>query len=349
MARDPSFETASEYLRLVLPLMSKFRIPLLPENYAVWFEYVSGANPGLKEILDRLIAAEHPIDEKLTRDLFQRFLSASNQAQLETARSTVKRLVETMNTSLNTADSEVTRFEQSLRDCAAEIKPNIETEKLRGMVSGLLQSTQQMHDGSAALHQHLAESRQEVEALREALSKARVEANSDPMTGLANRKGLNERFNALLASDGFASQPHCVVIADIDKFKFVNDTYGHLTGDKIIKAVATAIANQTKGKDLAVRFGGEEFVVLLPETPLSGGLAVAELIRKSIEKARFVNAKSGEGIRRVTISLGVAELIHGEPLEAALARADAALYRAKESGRNRVESQPATAPLRAVG
>ena len=151
------------------------------------------------------------------------------------------------------------------------------------------------------------------------------------------------------ATVNIAGQPHCVVIGDIDKFKSINDTYGHLTGDKIIKAVATSIANQTKGKDLAARFGGEEFVVLLPETPLSGGVAVAELIRKCIEKARFVNAKSGEELRRVTISLGVTELIHGEPLEAAIARADAALYRAKEGGRNRVESQLAPSQLHAVG
>ena len=101
--------------------------------------------------------------------------------------------------------------------------------------------------------------------------------------------------------------------------------------------VATAFANLTKGKDLAARFGGEEFIVLLPQTPLEGAATVAESIRKSIAKGRIYNPKTGEEINRVTISIGVTALIHGEAIEDTIARADEALYRAKESGRNRIE------------
>ncbi len=348
MTTPVSFDSASERLRLALPLMSKYRIPIAPLNYAVWYEYVAGSSPVLRDVIDRMINSEQAIDETLTRELYQRYVDPSDQTRVAAAQLTVRRLIEAMSISLDTAGSEVSRYEQSLQECAAQLSTDIEADELRGLVDGLITSTQQMNAGNAALQNHLEQSRREADALREELAKVRVEAHSDALTGLANRKGFEDRLRALQASEDYAEHPHCLLLGDIDKFKNINDTYGHLFGDKILKVVAKAFSSLTKGKDLAARFGGEEFIILLPETPLRGALTVAESIRRSIEKGRVFNPKSGEEVQRVTISLGVTEIVHGEPIEQAIARADEALYRAKEGGRNRVECLMPTPPLRAT-
>ena len=349
MTTELSFESASECLRMALPLMSKYQIPVVPMHYTVWFEYVAGASPALKETIDRMVAADQVIDAALTRELYQRHLDPTDITRVEAAQRTVKNLVESMTESLDAAGSEVSRYEQSLQECAAQLSNEVEAEELRGLVTGLIHSTARMSAGSATLQQHLDESRKEADNLREELARVRHEASTDPLTGLANRKGLEDRMCALAASEDFTQHPHCMLMVDIDKFKDINDSYGHLFGDKIIKIVAKAFAQLTKGKDFAARFGGEEFVILLPETPVRGAIALAETIRRNIEKGRVFNPKTGEEVRRITVSVGVTELVHGEPTEQAIARADEALYRAKNGGRNKVECLVATTPLRATG
>ena len=154
------------------------------------------------------------------------------------------------------------------------------------------------------------------------------------MTALANRTGLKESMDTMRSEDENKSVTHSLLIADIDKFKNINDTYGHIFGDKIIKVVAKALQKLTKGKDIAARFGGEEFVVVLPDTDINGGVAVSESIRQNIENGRIFNPKTKEEIQRVTISIGVTTF----DINVVIERADAALYRAKAGGRNRVET-----------
>ena len=348
MTTPVSFDSASEHLRLALPLMSKYRIPIAPLNYAVWYEYVAGSSPVLRDVIDRMINSEQAIDETLTRELYQRYVDPSDQTRVAAAQLTVRRLIEAMSISLDTAGSEVSRYEQTLKESAAQLTPDIKADELRDVVDGLVASTQQMNAGNAALAQHLEESRGEAAALRDELAKVRVEAHTDPLTGLANRKGFEAKLRALETSEDYTEHAHCLLIGDIDKFKSVNDSYGHVFGDKILKIVAKVFSNLIKGKDLAARFGGEEFIILLPETPLRGAQVVAESIRRSIEKGRVFNPKTGEEVQRVTISLGVTELVHGEAIEQAIARADEALYRAKGGGRNRVECLLPTPLLQAT-
>ena len=123
----------------------------------------------------------------------------------------------------------------------------------------------------------------------------------------------------------FVARIKWTYVIDIDRFKSINDNYGHLFGDKVIKIVATALTKITKGKDLVARFGGEEFVVILPDTDLQGAQAVAESIRSSLQNGRVFNPKTREEIERITISIGVTALAPGEDLDGAIGRADAAL------------------------
>jgi len=124
-------------------------------------------------------------------------------------------------------------------------------------------------------------------------------------------------------------------MADLDHFKSINDNYGHITGDQVLARAAAVIKNQLRPYDLVARYGGEEFILVLPGTSTDGAIAVAERIRKVIANLTV----PGCG-RQITISLGVAGWISGEAAKAFVARADAALYKAKSAGRNRVAAAP---------
>jgi diguanylate cyclase (GGDEF)-like protein len=161
-------------------------------------------------------------------------------------------------------------------------------------------------------------------------------ATRDPMTGALNRRAFFNLAGIEWARITRSRRPLAVIASDIDFFKKINDTHGHHVGDLVIKDFAQRASKTLRLPDVVSRFGGEEFVILLPETAMAEAVKVAERIRREIEIQRTRN------LPQYTVSLGVAA-VHGETgkardIEALLAEADKALYRAKENGRNRVET-----------
>lgn len=169
------------------------------------------------------------------------------------------------------------------------------------------------------------------------LNRFRRESNTDPLTGLANRRAMNE----LLEHWEQTQQSFAIIIVDIDRFKSVNDTYGHHVGDEVLRFLAQTMLNNARDNDICCRFGGEEFVILLPNTDLEHGLQAAERLRK-----RMATQESPCG-KVVTISAGVGHFPQtGATLSVLFERTDQALYGAKHNGRNRVEvaNEATTAP-----
>lgn len=173
-------------------------------------------------------------------------------------------------------------------------------------------------------------------ALRNAQLHAAVQqqAITDPLTGLYNRRGFSDLAeHELLRAQRF-NRPLSMILIDIDRFKEINDTYGHLMGDKILSTVSANCRAELRQVDIIARYGGDEFIVLLPETVLQEALKVAERLRLRVENLRFHH--NGD-ILNTTICLGVAELQPRDTLKSLIERTDQALYRAKQSGRNQVE------------
>ena len=175
------------------------------------------------------------------------------------------------------------------------------------------------------------------------MARLRVAASTDPLTGLPNRAGLFERIRIELARSQRSGRSLALAVLDLDRFKEFNDRFGHLAGDRLLIAAGERLAESVRTTDLAVRFGGEEFVVLLPEISTEEAMRCCERIREAVRGIRVFGAEAG-----VTISIGVA--VHepkgaAPPSEAALLRAaDAALYRAKALGRDRVFRSEEPAP-----
>ena len=165
-------------------------------------------------------------------------------------------------------------------------------------------------------------------------------ATLDALTGFYNRRQLEERTKQEIASARRQKTPLCAIMTDIDFFKKVNDTYGHAVGDLVLKTVSKVMRSQLREYDIAGRYGGEEFVILLPFTKIEEAKMVAERLRKSIENKFIdiskINPDAQEKEIHVTISLGVYQLKDGDKEQDLISNADKALYKAKETGRNKV-------------
>jgi two-component system cell cycle response regulator len=173
------------------------------------------------------------------------------------------------------------------------------------------------------------------ERLRDNMQMSIEMAITDALTGLHNRRYMETHVGTLVEQALSRGKPLTVLVLDIDYFKSVNDTHGHDAGDDVLREFALRIKKSIRGIDLACRFGGEEFVVVMPETDLAVATMVAERLRRKIASEPFPIQKGARSIE-VTISIGIAALGGGDTAASVLKRADQALYRAKRDGRNRV-------------
>jgi diguanylate cyclase len=194
----------------------------------------------------------------------------------------------------------------------------------------------------------LHESKREIRELQQNLDAVRTESLTDPLTQLANRKAFDAVIAQAIADAHARSEPLSLLMTDIDHFKTFNDSFGHLTGDQVLRLVAMCMKQNVKGQDTAARYGGEEFGVVLPKTPLRAAVTVADHIRRAVMTRELMKRSTGEHLGRVTISVGAATLRKDDTAQTLLERADACLYAAKRHGRNRVrcETDPEVAAAR---
>jgi diguanylate cyclase len=183
----------------------------------------------------------------------------------------------------------------------------------------------------------LAEMTAELDDVRKELNKVREESLTDSLTGVANRKAFDKALEQALLDVREGQARFTLLLLDVDHFKAVNDNYGHVVGDKVLRFVAAAVKRCVKGHDLVARYGGEEFAVILKDADMDGAKAVAELIRKTIAAGALKDKQSQQSYGNVTISIGVAGAKPDIQSKNLLEHADKAMYRAKELGRNRVE------------
>lgn len=171
--------------------------------------------------------------------------------------------------------------------------------------------------------------------IRYGLSKAKLLSETDELTGLFNLRGFTIATSRIFGQALRYERPACVLMVDSDDLKPINDKHGHQAGNQLLQRISRSINNELRHTDIAARYGGDEFIVLLPETPLKGALDVAERIRRAIAETAF---EADSGRFQSTVSIGVAAYPeHGRTLDAIVARADQAMYHAKKSGRNRIE------------
>lgn len=327
---------AAELTRLVLVRMNRHEAILTPISFAVWFEYLSGVNVRLRQEMDALLEKDTAIDDQRIQTLYDRFVSECNADAQNLVRGNAQRILSEIRIYAENADHKATEFGGHLERSAGLMSEQAAPPALQAMVAELRVETSAMQSAVQDLSQNLAHSQQEIEKLRVQLEHARTEALTDPLTGLLNRRGFEMRLMEAFDATNANGIETSLIVIDIDHFKKVNDTYGHLFGDKVIRAVAEVLKASVKDSGIVARLGGEEFGALLPGMNLGNAHALAERIRKTMEKGKIRRIDQNAHIEGITISLGIALLLRDENHATFIDRADKALYASKENGRNRV-------------
>ena len=333
MKYNENHARTKELLRLVIAQMGKHDAPFNPVNYAIWYEYMAGINDALNREVNVLTADGKKLTEEIVQRLFDRYVSDMTEAKAKRIEGDLNRVLSVVGSTANDAYGHADRYGTTLTAIDRELAQSpMSQEALHVQVGEVLKETRGMQDVLRALKDHLTATRGEVEELRDELNRVREEVLIDALTGLVNRRGFDERIHHFVSSGAGI----CLVLIDIDHFKRINDTYGHVFGDSVLRAIAGTLKNSVKGRDVVARYGGEEFAVLLPETGIEAGRIVAEQLRDRVARSRIRRTKVEEVIDTITVSAGVAEHRKGETILEFVERADVSLYASKSGGRNKV-------------
>ncbi len=227
-------------------------------------------------------------------------------------------------------------YDASLSGATQKLSLAHDRDQIKAIVETLVHSTREMRDTNKALEDRLSLSKNEISNLQQSLEAIRAESLTDPLTGLGNRKYFDRSIEMAVQNALANGEPLSLLMFDIDHFKSFNDSYGHLTGDQVLRLVGMSLKQTIKGQDITARYGGEEFAVVLPNTALRQALTVADHIRRAVMAKELKKKSTGEILGRVTISVGVSMLKPGDDTDSLIERADGCLYAAKRNGRNRV-------------
>lgn len=331
-----------DILRLVIPQISKHKLAASPTNYAIWYEYYRSKNLQLKQAINEYLEQGKKITNELLESFFDTYISDLEAETLKQVQNEIIDLISSISETTKATDSSALDYHQSLQKHVEKMGNSSANQDPSDIVSKLINETQNMQLSIQTMRKQMDDNQLQIDELRDKLDSATAETLRDILTGLANRKGFSKAFEEAIEQSQETNSSTSMLMVDIDHFKKVNDTYGHLIGDQVIKFISDTLTTQTKGQDTASRFGGEEFAVLLPNTALKNAQIVAESIRIKIENAQLRRANNQEPIGKVTISIGITDYQLNETIESFIDRADTALYQSKKNGRNQVTTTNST-------
>ena len=327
---------------MLLTDMRRLGVSPTPANYDLWFTFRTGTSPGLTRRLDSMIERKIPISPDVL-DAVRADLAASDAPpDAGVVVEDLREIAETVSAQVMDGQASVAIYGRALVEMAERLGDEPHVGSLVDAIATITAETGRASERNRVLERQLAASVARIDRLKQSLSTVREEAHTDGLTGLLNRRAFEAKLRRTLAQvrsdpDAVAS----VVLVDVDHFKPFNDTHGHAAGDFVLRTLARTLTDNVKGRDVVARYGGEEFVILLTGTTRASASVVAQQIAAAISGKRLVRKASGESIGPVTISAGVAQARPTDNAASLMERADAALYAAKEGGRNQTRVEPA--------
>jgi diguanylate cyclase len=330
-------ERTMAFSEIALGQIKALRQAATPRNYEIWYAYATGYHPSLNQKINEILGKAGTLSDAELEEIYGNYLSPTRLSErIDKVGSQVMGEIEQVMAMIDAAAGSASSYTESLADMTEKLGDSKDREGLRAIVESLVQTAKEMEVSNQKLEERLSASKQEINELQENLETVRTESLTDPLTQLANRKFFDLTLEHAIADAHAKNEPLSLLMTDIDHFKSFNDSFGHLTGDQVLRLVAMSVKLNVKGLDTAARYGGEEFAIVLPNTVLRSAIVVADHIRRAVMTKELMKRSTGEHLGRVTISIGVATLRKGDTPQGLIERTDACLYAAKRHGRNRV-------------
>lgn len=335
-ARPDSYDNTVTFADVALGRIRQLHHLADPRTFAAWFPYAANCNADHNELVDQTIAVRGGISAAELEKLYGYPSPALTADRVQKVAASVASEVGEVMARIDAAVGTVASYRHDLNGATERLGRAHDRESLRAIVQGLVEATVGMDAKNQALTASLRQSTEEIRQLQERVESLRLDSLTDSLTSLANRKLFDTELERWLADATTAQDGLCLLLLDVDHFKRINDTYGHMAGDEVLRAVAHALKQHVKPHDTAARLGGEEFAVILPKSQLRTARTIAEHMRARITAMHFMKRSTGESIGRVTLSGGIAAYRPGEASWTLIQRADHCLYAAKRHGRNRI-------------
>jgi diguanylate cyclase len=322
---------------MVLARMGQHDAPFNPVTFTVWYEYAAGMNSHLNQALDDLLQRQTCLSADDMWQLHQAFVADVDPQAMHRIGGELQKVMAGLADAAAFAGDNADAFGEQLGALVADLQ-TLNQQLTSPSVTDAIEGTARMRRSAQALETEAKSSQSEIHRLQNELTRVRDEALIDALTQVLNRKGFELKMADMLTRAQFAGRRPGLIMLDIDHFKKVNDHHGHVMGDRVLQAVGTVLKSCIpSGSAWSVaRYGGEEFAVLLPETTEVECLQLAEQLRSRTQALKVRDRRTQAVVLRVTISGGLALLQPGDDAHALTARADAALYRSKQDGRDRV-------------
>ena len=257
-----------------------------------------------------------------------------------------REIIDLMTAAMTGLDNENRSFYSSIRSQGERFEELTRLDDIKRLKNELVREVENMRtmvrDKETQDHQSLEALANQVDGLKKELDKAKHVANTDGLTGVNNRKALDEHLQRLVERNQITRQPFALLMMDLDDFKQLNDTYGHTVGDRMLLAFAEKCRASVRSNDFLARYGGEEFTLILPGASLRNAKKKAQQLCKTIAASRYAADDSPKAdVVAVTVSIGVSTFRSGDSVKTLLDRADQCLYKAKATGKNRVVAENA--------
>ena len=327
---------AYQLARKAIEAMEANRVWPTALNFELWMYYVAAKDSEVATKIDDVIRSGAQFTDQVGEQIAAEHLPAAKlSGEILDAGKSLSQELDSVSRAIESARETSEAYGQQLATASQTFVDN-ESDDVRAMVETLSVATRKVREENQALESQLADTTDELTRMREHLEQVRRDAMTDALTSLANRKAFDEALQRTCEEADKSGAPVTLAVLDIDHFKRFNDTWGHQTGDQVLRYVASVLGRVARDPRVAARYGGEEFAMIFPQETAPIVEAALNSAREEIATRALRRRSTNEDLGAVTISIGLAQRRPGELGACLLGRADEALYVSKRGGRNRV-------------
>jgi diguanylate cyclase len=319
--------------------IGKLGEPADPKSYALWYGYAAGDSGLLTSAVNTRLA-RGPLTASDIDDLHRTYIAPIDVPdKVDRLGARIAGEIEQAAAVVGSAETSAKAYSADLASATQSLDSAKDGTGIRNVVDHLLKSAKGIAATNARLQLQLHAMWEEIAHLRREIGALNDECQTDPLTGLGNSRFFVTALEKSIAACSAANDPFTLLMVDVDRIKTINETYGHVVGDRVLRFVATTLKDGITGRDLAARHRDDRFAVLLPRVQLAPAVRVAEQFRHAIGKCELIKRSTGESQARLTVSVGVATLHKGLSAQALIETAELCLHAAKRAGRNCVISE----------